>query len=356
MSTMHGFTRIGERLRHYTPALADLSRTLFDTRGELAESCPPLRAVCTGAAPPARAASVRIGGANGELRLLVDMARHPALEAIVLEPHAAHRTALANLWFAGALEMLERHGVIKPTILELALNDRPNASPGADGALVIAYGCEDGCEIVTLVHASDTLAPILARHQTDANLQVSPMPPSLASLEIPTRLRLRSRRCSVAQLASLRPGDILLGWPRACAYAPGARLENASLLWGAPNGRSASAHARVDGRHAIVESYPQTMNHDNEPSLASPADSDNAHALDDVELPVHIELVTINLQLDQIAALQPGSILTLPMALNDAQIRLSAHGQTLAFGELVAVGDNLGLLIHHVAPSYDRRT
>ena len=126
-------------------------------------------------------------------------------------------------------------------------------------------------------------------------------------------------------------------------------------MWGAANGQAIHAHARIDSRNVILESRPAIMNNDPDLSLRAAGDAASAPIdVSDVELPVHIDLVTVNLPIGQIAALQPGYILTLPVALADADIRLVAHGQTLAFGELVAIGDQLGLHIRRIANADER--
>ena len=75
-----------------------------------------------------------------------------------------------------------------------------------------------------------------------------------------------------------------------------------------------------------------------------------------MDLPVHIELLTVNLSVAQLSALQPGYVLDLPLPLVDAPVRLVAYGQTLALGKLVAIGENLGVQIHRMAASNERQS
>ncbi|CAB3725556.1 type III secretion system cytoplasmic ring protein SctQ [Paraburkholderia rhynchosiae] len=368
MSLPQGCNRIADRLRHYTPALAGVSRALFDARSRTAvrfTAAPALGVQTRGAAGAAHAAHLRIGSAQGEFCVNVDVSRYAALQAIAVEPDAQRRVALANLWLAGPLGMLSAHGVAQPSVHDISFDAKLHGNARNVGALQVEYEHAGFAHVATLLEASDALAVALERRLTPASghTRGAALPDALADLALPTRIRLRSRRCSAALLASLRVGDVLLGWPRASGYAHGAPLDHASLLWGAAAGRAAYAQARIDGRNIILETIPETMSHDPDLSLASPSElSADANAsgrpvdLSDVELPVHIEVVSVNLTLAQIAALQPGYILTLPLALADAEIRLVAHGQTLALGELVAVGDNLGLQIQHIANSDERHT
>ncbi|TGP41523.1 YscQ/HrcQ family type III secretion apparatus protein [bacterium M00.F.Ca.ET.228.01.1.1] len=374
MSLPEGCTRLADRLRHYTPALAGVSRALFDARSRqavrfAAKSAPsaPTRGA-TQAAQAAGAVRVRIGSAEGELCVGVDVSRHAALQAIALEPDGQRRAALANLWLAGALEMLSTHGVAQPEVRDISFGAEAQDDTRRTAALAVEYEHAGTAHTVTLLEAPGALARALERRVASMRLRErvtdTAAGSALAGLTVPTRLRLRSRRCSAALLASLQVGDVLLGWPRANGYAHGAPLDHATLLWGAPTGRAASAQACIDARNIILQTIPETMSQDPDLSLASPSQLSCADApkavdpvdLSDVELSVHIEVVTVNLTLEQIAALQPGYILTLPLALADSEIRLVAHGQTLALGELVAVGDNLGLQIQHIANSHERHT
>ncbi|HEX7913007.1 MAG TPA: type III secretion system cytoplasmic ring protein SctQ [Paraburkholderia sp.] len=359
MSMPHGCTSIGDRLRCYTPALAGVSRALFDARGGLG-----VKPAAAQSLSSHRTARLRIGCAHGELCVCVDVSRHATLEAIALEPDADRRAALGNLWLAAPLDTLAGHGVAQPSVLDISLDAEQTDSQNAAGALHFEYGLADNpAHAAVLLEAPAPLAAALERRMTGTRAASVALPDALAAIAVPTRIRLRTRRCTTALLGSLRAGDVLLGWPRASGYAQSATLEHATVLWGAADGRAACAQARIDGHHMILETFPETMNHDPDLSLESAAGSTGETAaaertvdLNEVELPVHIEVVTVNLPLGQIAALRPGYILTLPLKLADAEIRLVAHGQTLALGELVAVGDNLGLLIQHIANSDERHT
>jgi type III secretion protein Q len=344
MQTTTATTPLAERLRHYTPALAGLARTLYDARGALHGT---VRAVPAGPRT-GRTARLAIACDQGELHVHVDAGA--AFEAIALEPEAACRAAVASLYLAGPLAALARHGATRPAVQELRLATPPGARTGV---LDLEYDHEGATTGATVAGVSAALAAALAERIAPRGRGT--LPPALAALALPTRLRLRTRHATPALLRTLRPGDVLLGWPAAPGFGPHAALGQATLLWGAANGHAVHAHARIDSRNVILESRPAIMNNDPDLSLRAAPDAAPAPIdVSDVELPVHIDLVTVNLPIGQIAALQPGYILTLPVALADADIRLVAHGQTLAFGELVAIGDQLGLHIRRIANADER--
>jgi type III secretion protein Q len=350
MQTTTAPTPLADRLRHYTPALAGLARALHDARGALHGT---VRALPAGPARTGKTAQLTIASDQGELHVHVhvDAGAGAAFEAIALEPDAACRAAVASLYLAGPLAALARHGVARPAVQDLRLAAPPVARTGV---LNLEYDHEGNTFGATVAGVSTGLAAALAERIGPRGRGA--LPPALAALALPTRLRLRTRHVTPALLRTLRPGDVLLGWPAAPGFAPHATLGQATLLWGAADGHAVHAHARIDSRNVILESRPAIMNNDPDLSLRAAPDAAAPAPIDvsDVELPVHIDLVTVNLPIGQIAALQPGYILTLPVALADADIRLVAHGQTLAFGELVAIGDQLGLHIRRIANADER--
>jgi type III secretion protein Q len=352
MQTTTAYTPLADRLRNYTPALASLARALCDARGALHGT---VRPVPEGPARTGRTALLAIACGQGELHLYVDIddGARAAFEAITLEPEAACRAALASLYLAEPLAALARHGATQPAVREVRL-----AAPPATraGVLHFEYDHAGATAGVTVAGVSAALADTLAG-RIGPRGRGAALPDALATLALPTRLRLRSRHATPALLRSLRPGDVLLGWPAAPGFGPHATLDQATLLWGAANGHAIHARARIDSCNIILESRPVMVNNDPDLSLRAATDVAAAPApidVNDVELPVHIEVVTVNLPIGQIAALQPGYLLTLPLALADADIRLVAHGQTLAFGELVAIGDQLGLHIRRIASADER--
>jgi type III secretion protein Q len=352
MQTTTAYTPLADRLRNYTPALAGLARALCDSRGALHGT---VRAVPAGPARTGRTALLTIACGQGELQVHVDVddGARAAFEAIALEPEAACRAALASLYLAAPLAALARHGAAQPAVQELRLAAPPAARTGV---LHLEYDHAGDTARVAVAGVSGALAATLAE-RIGPRGRGAALPDALATLVLPTRLRLRSRHATPALLRSLRPGDVLLGWPAAPGFKPHATLDQATLLWGAANGQAIHARARIDSNNVILESRPVMVNNDPDLSLRAATDVAAAPApidVSDVELPVHIEVVTVNLPIGQIAALQPGYLLTLPLALADADIRLVAHGQTLAFGELVAIGDQLGLHIRRIASSDER--
>ncbi|MEO6921863.1 MAG: type III secretion system cytoplasmic ring protein SctQ [Collimonas sp.] len=361
-------TPIGNHLRTYPATLASLSRGLFDARSAMRIAARAasieLRAMPAAAVNFKRPATLRLDSAYGVLTARIDLAGYPALEAIALDSNRQRNTALANLWLAPLLEKLAANGYPQPTVAELVLADESTPPQGL--AFEFRHTSADTCSEITdaavIVDLPLSLAMLLERRW----LAVTGAIQALPVLSLPTHLRLRSRNCSQALLASLRCGDILLGWQPRGNHVRGASIDNVTLRWGVGNGWCASAQASVAAHTITLENKPMTTTYNLDNDL--PAEQEVGRAgeagetgeaapqidVGQLEIPVHLEIVTLNLPIAQIAALEPGCILELPVPVDDAQIRLVSHGQVLAFGELVAVGGQLGLQIHRMAERNDR--
>ncbi|VFR32176.1 Type III secretion inner membrane protein (YscQ,homologous to flagellar export components) [plant metagenome] len=167
---------------------------------------------------------------------------------------------------------------------------------------------------------------------------------------LPAWLVLGRQAQRIRTLSALRSGDILLHVidPEPArdiaAHAP----FNATLRWvGAATPRTRrflQAAVRVDGAQLTLQEAPRMTQELNE-DLPDPDASDSAVPLDEVELPLQIEVAAMALAAADVAALQPGQVLTLPATVRDARVRLTVFGQQVATGELVCVGDHLGVRI-----------
>ncbi|CAE6731422.1 hypothetical protein R69888_02079 [Paraburkholderia haematera] len=181
-------------------------------------------------------------------------------------------------------------------------------------------------------------------------------------LTVPGSLILGVKRLPVDTLHALEPGDVLL---RAAFPSFDATLLDASSVpsspharpravaaWGTPGLTRVCAAVEIDGQSLVIVKEP------NMSEELDPASADAGLAIDDpadpirigeLELPVQFEIDTVALPLAQLSALGPGYVLELPVPVADAQLRLVAHGQTIGYGELVTVGEHLGIRIIRMA-------
>lgn len=159
-------------------------------------------------------------------------------------------------------------------------------------------------------------------------------------LPTPASIAVAGPPLTRADLRSLRPGDVIVvGTTR----APPVHAEAAGQRWPV---RASGDGWRIDGpphsRPRFQETVP--MSETDTPDAAGtdappPAGDPTAH------LPVEVafELGAVELRLGDIAGLQPGYVFALPAHLEGANVTIRANGRVAGRGELVAVGDTLGV-------------
>lgn len=156
-----------------------------------------------------------------------------------------------------------------------------------------------------------------------------------SALPLPARVALPGPALDASQWRALRPGDVLVVGPRA-------RLQRAELrmhgrLW--PLARDAAGW-RVDGAgQPFFPSQEIPVSSD----VAPTAPSAETASVPDVPVRIEFEVGSLELTLDALGALQPGYVFALPAPAEGANVVLRANGKVAGRGELVAVGDTLGV-------------
>jgi type III secretion protein Q len=190
---------------------------------------------------------------------------------------------------------------------------------------------------------------------------------------VPGRLIVGMKAIAVDTLSALEPGDVLLRgvFPSFDATllsgaepSPETR-PRAVAAWGTPGLTRLYAAVEIDGHSLVIVKEPN-MSEELDPvsadaGLATDQSGDPGGASDDasadgypihigeLELPVQFEIDTVALPLAQLSALGPGYVVELPVPVAEAQLKLVAHGQTIGYGELVTVGEHLGIRIIRMA-------
>jgi type III secretion protein Q len=348
-------TSLNGKLQRYPSELAQLARAL-GVRGSVHPGARhDLRLHGMGELRDGQCATLNVDTEHGCVTLVIDVADHTVLQTIAHDDDSVRSAALANLWLADLLTALDTGNGATPVVRSFTVTQRTEKRRGLLFSF-IAAGVECRCAVLELPAA---LAAEFERRWTspraNANLD------TLDGLTLSCAIRLRSRRCSPQVLASLHRNDILLGWQPIFPYVPGKPLPGATLRIGAPRGRQLRAAVRVDTNTVTLET-PVTLD-TTQPDDFDPLEGASNLPLTEplvpvasMEMPVHVELFSVNLGLAQVSALQPGYVLDLPLPLDDAAVRLVSYGQTLAFGKLVAVGENLGVQIERMAASDERQS
>jgi type III secretion protein Q len=328
-------------LRAFTPAQAALTR-LIGTPFYGDEAEPWQLRLAEHAAPMQAPMRLGIRSSLCAVDVVVEGAGHPALYAIAQDADTQRRTALAGLWLAPVLDTLSAAGLGDAALTAFAPEQgavQASESPALPMWLNGPHG-DTPCRITTLDWHTAPPAPPAA----DRNAVLA----QLGAVVLPLGVRIASRRCATRTLATLGPGDVLLGWGQH-AYRPDTDAGTVRLTCGNRRRPHLTVHAQYKEGTVTILDVPALADDDtiaaNETTHDStPANADGV-AVQALEVPVHLELAVMSLPLAELAALAPGHVLQLPVLLRDATVRLVCHGQTLGQGQLVAVGEHLGLQI-----------
>lgn len=348
-------TSLNGKLPSYPSELAQLARALGMRGSARPGAAHDLRLHGMAGVRGEQHATMVVDTAHGPLTLVVDVTDHTALQTIAHDCDPVRAAALANLWLGDLLACCDTGSGSAPAIRSFTLARNAQTHRGLSFSF-IAAGIECHCAVLELPAA---LAAEFERRwaQPGPNASLD----TLDGFTLACAIRLRSRRCSPGMLASLRRGDILLGWQPRFAYAAGKPLPGAMLRIGAPRGRQLHAAVCVETNTVTLET-PVTLA-TAQPDDFDPLEGAPSHPLTEppvpvasMEMPVHVELFSVNLGIAQVSALQPGYVLDLPLPLDESTVRLVSYGQTLAFGKLVAVGENLGVQIERMAASDERQS
>ncbi|MFP6560947.1 type III secretion system cytoplasmic ring protein SctQ [Paraburkholderia sp. B3] len=206
----------------------------------------------------------------------------------------------------------------------------------------------------------------------DALVRQAAVEPRFGTLPVPGRIVLGVKPLSIDTLARLQPGDVLLRalFPafdarrlathaadrdanRDAAGSPsGHAAPRAVAAWGTPGLVRLCATVEFDGTSPVIIKEPYMSDH-LDSALAdagmSIARDDDLIRVGELELPVQFEIDTLAMPLSQLSALGPGYVIEFPVPFSDALLRLVAHGNTIGYGELVTVGEHLGVRIVRMA-------
>jgi type III secretion protein Q len=325
---------------------------------------------------------------EGTLELQIDLAHYPALQIVAASAGdgARHsmRITLANALLAPLLQRFQAAGLGRWRVTAVErLTPHADALPRFQVALLqqrSVHRCVLGASGAMLDLLRKRLATLSSRVATETFAAASP-------IRIPGALALGARQVPFSALQALRPGDVLLRCfaPAVAQALATGRAFSVPATWGAPGGSLRRVHARVvlDGPRLTLETPPimndQTLRADapdllpgEDEALQDPARfaADPGHAVAEplyetgnaaaesadgpleiglLDLPVQFEIDSVALPLAELAALRPGYVIELAAPVLDTPVRLVTHGQTVGFGEIVAIGEHLGVRITRMA-------
>ncbi|MFM0689343.1 type III secretion system cytoplasmic ring protein SctQ [Paraburkholderia strydomiana] len=342
---------------------------------------------------------------SGQLALHVDLARYPSLQILATPAEADHsgtqqslRNAIANAVLAPLVDSFNASGAGTWRVASVQRATKESATFESDNTARLRIALmREGVAYETLFDiALPTLRLIETRLASFANQQRRRDPGVFATLGVPGRIALGARRVSIRALQKLRPGDVLL---RTFSRATVLGLRGHGPLhlraaWGTQGLRCMLATVALDGALLTLNDDPimsdETLQVEgdelpridygdpplddvpNEAAIATGTEAptkseteEEAEAeaapftptspldIGELDLPVQFEIDTLALPLSQVAALRRGYVIELDTPVTDARIKLVAHGQTIGHGELVSVGEHLGIRITGMAYASD---
>ncbi|GAA3913588.1 type III secretion system cytoplasmic ring protein SctQ [Luteimonas lutimaris] len=176
-----------------------------------------------------------------------------------------------------------------------------------------------------------------------------PLPPlgALRGLPVPLQVGFDGPALSAAEWQSLRPGDVVL---LGNAGLPALHADAARLTWplaAAPDGWRIAAAAQPQPS----PTEPSMTNDETPNDAAEPEGADGAEAATGDQdaaarpLPVQLsfEIGRMEVSVGDMASLQPGYVFALPTQLQGSNVTIRANGRSAGRGEVVAVGDTLGV-------------
>jgi type III secretion protein Q len=300
---------------------------------------------------PARAAVVQLRWGMQSASVRIDVSQHPGLASVVesAEPaNAALRNAVSAILLDPLVRAFETLGVGGVEVVSI---DRAAAPlPHADLCCAMAFRLGDARIDATIERIEggwlDALEALVAQ-------QCTPFATHVSEIAVPGRLQIGERTFSVTTLDSLKGGDVIL---RALSEEVSAFLKNErasarmQVVWGRYGTRQLRAIADVT-HHVLTLSEDPTMSHDTQFNAPLTDSIDTPVEISQLDLPLKLEIDTVSMPVAQLSALRAGYVLELPTAVPDARIRLVTYGQTIGFGELVSVGDHLGVRLVQLSRS-----
>jgi len=294
---------------------------------------------------------LRQGFANASAA--IDLACHPALAAVA----TASKLSGSGVDRPEPAENALRHAVAAVLLepftercAELGLDDLHVAAV-RHGALPRQFGGAFAVSLSTDEHRLDcVLAPPDAAYleaiEAGIRAQRLPLTPAVGALRVPGRLCIGAKTMRITTLRSLRCDDVVLraldeslpDWRSAPEHTT-----ELYALWGTPGAPGIRARVRVGIDTMTLTGEPEMTYADTEDQEFG--DNPGAFDVGGLSLPVKFEIDTVAIPVSQLTALRPGYVVELTVPLAESRIRISAHGQTIGFGELVTVGEHLGVRI-----------
>ncbi len=322
---------IGGRLERVRPEAARVARLAFDTRLQrwLRRMLAHEVTVSPGSTEywPMR---LDVEAGDGRIQLGIDTTEWPALHMALELPDSECSCAVATVLLAPWAQALAGHlghaRVATRTRCRDA-NPHPALAIIATAAVRVAIHGVDG-------GLADKVSSALA----------GVLPGALSTfghLRVDGRLRVLTRTFPTDVLFTLRPGDTVL------LDANHNAANVFRMIYGKGVTMQFNSKTVPQTGALVATTRPALENEDSE------GPDDGNTSISELQVPVAFEVDTARISLAELASMQPGYVIELDRPLAAALVRLVCHGQTVGHGQLVAVGDQMGVRIIRMGLSHD---
>ncbi|MFC0402804.1 type III secretion system cytoplasmic ring protein SctQ [Paraburkholderia rhizosphaerae] len=286
----------------------------------------------------------------------VDLALYPGLASTVTESDASSdaalaaslRHAVAAILLAPLLEVLSALGATDAYVTGLRCGSPPPTT------LMVQF--ERGPQRFECALGAIDRGWIEPLEQQIATQRV-PFAACVSQIGVPAWLCIGEKALNVKTLNGLRAGDVILRAAPAslrALFATPQHADHADMYWGVPGARQLYTSVMLNDRRLLINTDPQmTQDTSRNDSALTGTDTPNTASIDELDLPVRFEIETVTLPLVQVSALRAGYVIELPSNVRDARVRLVSYGQTIGTGELVTVGEHLGVRIVQMSNGND---
>jgi type III secretion system YscQ/HrcQ family protein len=228
----------------------------------------------------------------------------------------------------GLLEGLGR--ILREPLMPSALTDA--ALPHSDIALEFSANAANGRLTRGCLSLSAAMVMRLASHPGWQRSTST----AAGWLSVPGTVRFELRGISfpLSELSVSQIGDVLILGNRANCF----RNLQVTLVGARSDERLRTWNAQYDGKRVIL-----CAGSANSPMELIMPDPAAAKAADNIPVSLDFDLGTVSLPLGELATLKPGYVFELPGTLEKLRVVIRANGMRVAVGELVAVGNVLGV-------------
>jgi type III secretion protein Q len=259
---------------------------------------------------------------HGRLILGVDSSAAPALQVVAELADATLAAAVASVLLQPFIDRLEPFlGSASITCIKLY-----TVMPE-----VVAYLHTSKHQIALLECESSLgqrLSGIWQTEQRRTNIT------SLCRLCIPGRIVVMHRKLPLQMLRSLVPGDLIL------VTEQQTNSSRSYIVYG--DGFMVKAAVDINFKEHVVHVVDTPIL---EEEVQNQLPVSVSASLDELQLPIGFEIDTARISISELASMRPGYAIELDTPLVEATVRLVCHGQTVGYGQLIAIGERIGVRI-----------